>query len=98
MFLLALCAGCWTVAFVDLVPDAGTQGVIAVGGQQSSGSGQKAEVVVEDVALLNAILQEKTMTQSVVAHCVLHLREKNEKNISVAEKENTKNLHKKRDV
>lgn len=77
LFLLALCAGCWSVAFEDLVPDAGTQGVVAVGGQQSSRSGQKAEVVVENVALLNAILQEKAMAQSVVAHCVLHLREKN---------------------
>lgn len=73
--LLALCAGHWSVALVDLVPDAGAQGVIAVGGQQSSRSGQKAEVVVENVALLDAILKEKTVAQSVVTHCVFHLRE-----------------------
>lgn len=89
-FLLALCAGCWSVALVDLVPDAGTQGVIAVGGQQSSRSGQKAEVAVEDITLLDAILQEKTVAQSVVAHCVFHLRE-DKKNLQCGQKENTKN-------
>lgn len=90
MFLLAFCAGCWSVAFVDLVPDAGAQGVIAVGGQQSSRSGQKAEVVVENVTLLDAILQEKTVAQSVVAHCVFHLREE-KKNLQSDQKDNAKN-------
>lgn len=67
---------------MDLVPDAGTQGVIAVGGQQSSRSGQEAEVAVQNVALLNAVLQEKAVAQSVVAHCVFHLRERErEKNM-----------------
>lgn len=76
-FLLALCAGCWSVALVDLVPDAGAKGVVAVGGQQSSRSGQEAEVVVENVTLLNTVLEEEAVAQSVIAHCVLHLREKN---------------------
>lgn len=74
LFLLALCAGYWSVALVDLVPDAGTQGVVAFGGQQSSRSSQKAEVVVENVTLLDAVLQEKAVAQSVIAHCVFHLR------------------------
>lgn len=87
-FLLALCAGCWSVALVDLVPDAGAKGVVAVGGQQSSRSGQEAEVVVENVTLLNAVLEEEAVAQSVIAHCVLHLREKNrrKKNLQCGQK------------
>lgn len=85
-FLLALCAGCWSVALVDLVPDAGAKGVVAVGGQQSSRSGQEAKVVVENVALLNAVLEEEAVAQGVIAHCVLHLREENRKKSSVRAK------------
>lgn len=92
-FLLALCAGCWSVALVDLVPDAGAKGVVAVGGQQSSRSGQEAEVVVENVTLLNTVLEEEAVAQSVIAHCVLHLREKNrrKKIFSAAKKITQKN-------
>lgn len=76
MFLLALCAGRRNVVLVDSVPDACAEGLIAVSGQQSSRSGQQAKVVVESVTLLNTILKEKAMTQSVIAHCVFHLGEK----------------------
>lgn len=75
-FLLALCAGHRSVALVDSVPDACAESLIAVSGQQSSRSGQQAKVVVESVTLLNAILKEKTVTQSVIAHRVFHLGEK----------------------
>lgn len=65
--LLALCAGWRSVALVDFVLDAGAKGLIAISRQQSSWPGQQAKVVKERVPLLNAILQEETVTQSVVA-------------------------------
>lgn len=73
--LLALCAGRRSVALVDFVPDAGAEGLIAVSGQQSPRSSQQAKVVVESVALLNPILKEETVTQSVIAYSVFHLRQ-----------------------
>lgn len=71
--LLALCAGWGSVAFVDSVLDADAEGLIAVSGQQSPGLSQQAEVVIESVPLLNPILEEKTVTQSVITYGVLHL-------------------------
>lgn len=65
--LLALCAGWRSVALVDFVPDDCAKGLIAVSRQQSSWPGQQAKVVKERVPLLNAILKEETVTQSVVA-------------------------------
>lgn len=73
--LLALCAGRRSVALVDFVPDAGAEGLIAVSRQQSPRSSQQAKVVVESVALLNSILKEETVTQSVIAYSVFHLRQ-----------------------
>lgn len=71
--LLALCAGWRSVALVDFVPDTGAERFIAVSGQQSPRSGQQAKIVVKSVTLLNPILKEETVTQSVIAYSVLHL-------------------------
>lgn len=71
--LLALCAGRGSVALVDFVLDAGAEGLVTVSGQNGAGSSEQAEVVVESVPLLDPILEEETVTQSVIADGVLHL-------------------------
>lgn len=72
-FLLALCAGRRSIALVDFVLDTGAERFIAISGQQSPRSGQQSKIVVESVTLLNPILEEETVPQSVVAYSVLHL-------------------------
>lgn len=60
--LLALCAGWGSVAFIDFILDAGAEGLIAVSRQQGPGLSQQAKIVIKSVPLLNAILEEKTVT------------------------------------
>lgn len=76
VFVILLALGCRRrdIAFVYSLSNFGTHAIVTVGRKNGSWPGQQAQVMEKYIPLFNPILQEKTMSQRIVANCVPNLK------------------------